>query len=272
MYYFLLHTLPQLATHTVYTLGTWAGQAATQASRPGQEPPDPPDPPRAYIDWFVLVFMVSSSSSMLRGLLVVSSTGPESLHFSRSSLHGIGLHLQKWKYLGSAWWRYWSLYPMVRYWPCEGGWGWGAVYFVYLGLAEVSVGSLWITVGHLRAGRLCLRVTVRGYIKQGKLFPGPKAPEQFALHNITWLWCGSPSPWYSPFLPIMFRDPRPIRKRCSISADVTPWLEWCFWIWKLIYSPFALATFSVLAYYNRHFPALLCISITLTLAWWNYSN
>ena len=52
MYYLLPHTLPQLATHKVYTLATSVGQATMQSSRdPGHGPLEafPPAPPRAYI-------------------------------------------------------------------------------------------------------------------------------------------------------------------------------------------------------------------------------
>ena len=73
MYYLLPHTLPQLATHKVYTLATPVGQATMQSSRePGHGLPDPPEdiPLFVYIiKGFVLVF-IWSSSPMLRGLLV----------------------------------------------------------------------------------------------------------------------------------------------------------------------------------------------------------
>ena len=79
MYYLLPHTLPQLATHKVYTLATSVGQATMQSSRdpghaaPPADPPDPleafpPAPPRAYD--IAAVVLIVLSSPMFRGLLV----------------------------------------------------------------------------------------------------------------------------------------------------------------------------------------------------------
>ena len=70
MYYLLPHTLPQLATHKVYTLATSVGQATMQSSRdPGHDPLEALPPFVYVIMGFVLMF-IWSSSPMLRGLLV----------------------------------------------------------------------------------------------------------------------------------------------------------------------------------------------------------
>ena len=85
LYYFSLHLLPQVATHTVNTLGTSEGQAATQSS---SEPPhalDPPDrleaftpaPPRAYTIAAVVLMVLSSSILRLLVCLVVVSSSDE---------------------------------------------------------------------------------------------------------------------------------------------------------------------------------------------------